>query len=107
MNSFQHGAGPDREMGAYPIGKQPSLMEPALAWARGMRRHGNDRVETAFANTCVVERSNEPARDEMAEMNLFSVCEIETHVPNDPASAIGRDCGLEVKVSMRAIGAGE
>src|SRR5437773_4467206 len=72
-----------------------------------MKRHGNDRVETAFANALVVERRNEPARDQMTEMNLFSVFEIENHVPNDPASAIGRDCGLEIKVSMRAVGTGE
>src|SRR2546428_10419006 len=94
-------------MGAYPIGKQPGLIEPALALARGMKRHGNDRVETAFANALVVERRNQPARDEMTEMNLFSAFEIANHMPNDPASAIGRDCGLEIKVPMRAVGAGE
>src|SRR5215471_11316548 len=72
-----------------------------------MERNGNDRVEMAFAQALVVERRNESARNEMAQMNLSAVFEIEDNVPNDSAAAIDRNSGVEIERAMRAIGAGE
>src|SRR5947208_2526832 len=63
-------------MPAQPFRQQRRLIKPALALFGRMQRNGDNRIETAFAKTFVVERGHQPARDEMAKMNLASVFKI-------------------------------
>ncbi|HZR78462.1 MAG TPA: hypothetical protein VFA58_04595 [Chthoniobacterales bacterium] len=83
------------------------LIKTALTLAGGMQRYGNNHVEMAMTEPFVVHRGQEPACDEVAEMKLFSVLKVQDYVPNDSAGAVTRDRRLEVKLAMRAIGAGE
>jgi len=72
-----------------------------------MKRNGNDRVETAFAESLIVERGDQPARDQMTKMDLAAVFKIENDVANNAAAAVGRDGGIEMERAMRAVGAGK
>src|SRR5439155_3846626 len=72
-----------------------------------MKRNGNDRVETAFAESLIVERGDQPARDQMTKMDLAAVFKIENDVANNTAAAVGRDGGIEMERAMRAVGAGK
>src|SRR5438132_394997 len=92
---------------AQPFCKQSGLVESTLTLARGMKRNRNDRIEMAFTNALIVERRHEPARDQMAKINLLSVFKIKNHVSNNSASAISRDGSLEIKFAMSAVGARE
>src|SRR5260370_22249145 len=94
-------------MPAHPFREQRRLVKPPLALFRRMQRNGNDRIETAFAKTLVVERGHQPARDQMAKMNLASVFKIENDVANDSAASVSRNRGVEIEDAMGAVGAGE
>ena len=83
------------------------MIEPALALFRRMERDGNDGIETAFAKTFVIERGHQPARDQMAKMNLATVFEIENHVADDPAASVSGNRRVEMKDPMGAIGTGK
>src|SRR5437879_12532127 len=72
-----------------------------------MKWNGNDRVETAFAESLIVERGDQPARDQMTKMDLAAVFKTENDVANNAAAAVGRDGGTEMERAMRAVGAGE
>src|SRR6266446_1942763 len=72
-----------------------------------MKRNGNDRVETAFAESLIVERGDQPARDQMTKMDLAAVFKIENDVANNAAAAVGRDGGIEMERAMRAVSAGK
>src|SRR6266403_2167551 len=94
-------------MRTQPFCQQRSLIKPALALFRRMQRNGHDRIETAFAKTFVVERGHQPARDQMAKMNLASVFKIENDVANDSAASVSRNRGIEMEDAMGAVGAGK
>jgi len=94
-------------MGAHPFGEQRGLIETALTLPCRMERNRNDRVEAPFAKTLVVERGDQPPRDQMAKMDLPAVFKIENDMANNPAAAKSRNRGLEIEGAMRAIGAGE
>src|SRR5207244_10465538 len=94
-NALQHWAQRQRHMPAQPFRQQRRLIKPALALFRRMQRNGNNRIETAFAKTFVVERGHQPARDQMAKMNLASVFKIENDVANDSAASVSRNRGVE------------
>src|SRR2546430_4981185 len=94
-------------MGTYPFGQQCGLIETALALPRGMEWNGNDRVETPFAKTFVVEGGDQPPRDQVAKMNLPAVFKVEHDMANNPTAAKSRNRGVEIEGAMRAIGAGE
>src|SRR5260370_9187417 len=94
-------------MPAQPFRQQRRLVKPALALFRRMQRDGNDRIETACAKELVVERGYQPARDQMAKMNLASVFKIENHVANDAAASVSRNRGVEMEDEMGAVGAGK
>jgi hypothetical protein len=83
------------------------LIKTALALPRRMKRNGNHRVETAFAESLIVERGDQPARDQMTKMDLAAVFKIENDVANNAAAAVGRDGGIEMERTMRAVGAGK
>src|SRR5213082_3155450 len=107
MNALQHRAKRQRHVPAQPFRQQRRLVKPALALFRRMQRNGNDRIETAFAKTFVVERGHQPARDQMAKMNLASVFKIENDVANDSAASESRNRGVEMEDAMGAVGAGK
>src|SRR5205823_5014852 len=107
MDALQCRTQRQRQMIAQPIGQQFSLIETALALSRGMKRNGNDRVELAFAKPFVIERPHQPARDQMAQMDLAPVFEIENDVSNNAACAISRNRGFEIQSAMRAVSAGK
>jgi len=94
-------------MRTQPFCQQRSLIKPALALFRRMQWNGHDRIETAFAKTFVVERGHQPARDQMAKMNLASVFKIENDVANDAAASVSRNRGIEMEDAMGAVGAGK
>src|SRR5205085_6083800 len=96
-----------RNLPTQPYRHQRRLVKPALALFRRMQRNGNDRIETAFAKTLVVERGHQPARDQMAKMNLASVFKIENDVANDSAASVSRNRGVEMEDAMGAVGAGK
>src|SRR5207253_4206909 len=72
-----------------------------------LQRNGNNRIETAFAKTFVVERVHQPARDQIAKMNLASVFKIENDVANDSAASVSRNRGVEMQEAMGAVGEGK
>src|SRR5260370_27585542 len=72
-----------------------------------MKRNGNDRVETAFAESLIVERGDQPARDQMTKMDLAAVFKIKNDAANNAAAAVGRDGGIEMESAMSAVGAGK
>src|SRR5882724_2332583 len=94
-------------MRTQPFCQQRSLIKPALALFRRMQRNGHDRIETAFAKTFVVEGGHQPARDQMAKMNLACVFKIENDVANDSAVSVSRNRGIEMEDAMGAVGAGK
>ena len=64
------------------------LIEPALPLARGMKRNRDDQVESAFAKSFIIQRGDEPTRDQVTKVNLPAVLEIQDNLANDPALAI-------------------
>src|SRR5438309_3417672 len=94
-------------MRAQPICEQGSLIETALALLRWMQANGNDRVGTTFAEAFIVERCHQPARDQMAKVNLAAVFKIEDHVANDSAAAVSGNRGVEMEDAMGAVSAGK
>src|SRR5436190_23440932 len=94
-------------MRTQPFCQQRSLIKPALALFRRMQRNGHDRIETAFTKTFVVERGHQPARDQMAKMNLASVFKIENDVSDDAAASVSRNRRIEMEDAMGAVGAGK
>src|SRR5438874_8897644 len=72
-----------------------------------MQWNGNDRIETAFAKTLVVERGHQPARDQVAKMDLAPVFKIENHMANDSAASVSGNGGVEMEGAMGAVGARE
>ena len=75
-NALQHRTNRDSQMRADLLGQERSLIKTTLALPRRVQWNGNDYVESAFAEPGIIQRSYEPATDEMAKMNLFSVFEI-------------------------------
>src|ERR1700693_3177205 len=72
-----------------------------------MERNWNDRIETALAETFVVECGHEPPRYQMAKMDLAAVLKIEHDVANDSAAAVSGNRGVEIEGAMGAVGAGK
>src|SRR5947207_6767142 len=88
---------------AQQLGKQRALIKTAFALARGVERHGNDHIESAPAESCVIERGKKPARHEMPEVDLAMIFKLQHDLANDSAAAISRDSGIEMQCAMGAV----
>jgi hypothetical protein len=99
-NPLQHRSHRNSEARRKALGKQSGLIETAFALFCRVQRNRNDRIERALAQSRIIERGDEPARDQMAKMNLPAVLEIENHMTRDAAASIGGDSGLEIKNAM-------
>src|SRR4030095_6438522 len=72
-----------------------------------MQRHRDDKGEPAITQPFVVQRSTEPARHGLTQVNLATVLKVVNNLANNPATAIGRNGRVEVNGAMGAIGARE
>jgi len=72
-----------------------------------MQRHRDDKVEPAITQPFVVQRSAEPARHGLTQMNLATVLKVVNNLANNPATAIGGNGCVEVNGAMGAIRASE
>jgi hypothetical protein len=87
------------------IGQEGSLIKSALALTRGMQWHRNNQIKLAIANSIVLHCCQQPARNQMPEMGLPAVLKIENNVTRDSTASESGDCGVEIKLPVRAIGA--
>jgi len=72
-----------------------------------MQWHRHNYVETPLAEPLIIQRSLEPARHEMAEINLAPVLKAVNDLANNPAAAVSGDGRVEMNGAMSAIRAGK
>src|SRR5947207_3214058 len=87
--------------------QEGGLIEAALAFARGMKRHRHDEIEVAAVETRVRETFHEPVRDGITEVALPAVFELVENIANETAAAVSGDGTIEMERAMLAVRATE
>ena len=104
-DSLEHWLGRDGGLRAQQRCKQARLIKAALSLSRSVQWHRHDDVELASAKPLVIQRSMEPARYQVTQVNLPSVFKFMDDLANDPTTAVcGHRC-VEVDRAMGAVGA--
>src|ERR1041384_2180696 len=85
------------------FGEQLGLVKPALALSGRMKRHWNEEIEVAVAETGIAQSFAQPEADRMAEMALPRVLELMNEPANQTAAAVGGDRGISGKDPPHAI----
>jgi len=106
-NAFQNRSRWNRRRIRDEFCQERSLVEPALAFARGMERDRYDEIEVAAAEPRVAQTFRKPACDGITEVALPAVFELMENFANKPAAAIDRDRAIEMKRAMFAVRATE
>src|SRR5439155_25546668 len=71
------------------------------------QRHRHDHVDPSTTTAYVIQRSAEPARNALTQINLVTVLKVVNDLANNPATAVCGNGRVEVNGTMGAIGAGE
>jgi len=83
------------------------LVEATFALAHRVERDRDDDVETAVAQTGIVQRFAKPSRNGKAKVALAGILELVKEAANKSAAPIGCDSAIEMQNAMLAIRATE
>jgi len=79
------------------------LVKSTFQLPGGVQGDWNQYIKVVSAQPFVIQRSTEPARYEMAQMNLPPVFKFMNDMTDDPATAVCGHCGFEMKCAMGTV----